>query len=81
MNRGRKITGGKYKKQRKKKFYEPGRDARIVKLREIKKKKLKTHGGNEKTVLLSTNVANLTIENKTKKISNGICFIKRMFLS
>lgn len=66
MRKGRKISGGKYKKQRKKKFYEKGRQARIVKLGATKRKKIRTRGGNSKMSLISTDIANL-IDKKTKK--------------
>ncbi len=66
MKTGRKISGGKYKKSRKKKKYELGRDVRVVKLKDIKKKSIKTRGGNSKTVLLSSNTINI-IDPKTKK--------------
>ena len=71
MRKGRKISGGKYKKQRKKKLYEIGRQARIVRLGETKKKKIRTKGGHIKTVLLSSNIANLT-DKKTKKSKKSI---------
>lgn len=64
--KGRKITGGKYKDFRKKKKYSLDRDERKVKLRETKKKTIKTMGGNKKTVLLSSDKANI-IDPKTKK--------------
>ncbi len=66
MKKGRKISGGKYKKQRKKKYYEKKGKQRQVKLKETKAKKIKTRGGNEKVVLLSANIANI-IDKKTKK--------------
>jgi len=66
MKTGKKSSGGRYHNPRKKKKYELGRQARIVKLGETKKKKLRTRGGNEKTVLLSTDIANI-IDKKTKK--------------
>ncbi|MBS3099873.1 30S ribosomal protein S8e [Candidatus Pacearchaeota archaeon] len=66
MKLGRKISGGKYKSQRKKKKYELSRQPRIVKLKERKAKLLKTRGGNSKTVLFSSNKINL-IDKKTKK--------------
>ncbi len=66
MRKGRKISGGRYKKQRKKKFHEKSSQPRIVKLGETKKKKLRTRGGNIKTVLLSSDIINL-INKKTKK--------------
>lgn len=69
MRKGRKISSGKYKKQRKKKFYEQIRQPRIVKLGATKRKKIRTRGGNSKTVLLSADTANL-IDKKTKKSKN-----------
>jgi len=66
MNKGRKISGGKYKKQRKKKHYEKRGTVRAVKLKETKKKKIRTRGGGEKTVLITSDIANV-IDKKTKK--------------
>ena len=66
MKKGRKISGGKYKKQRKKKLYEKARQPRVVKLGKTKTKKIRVLGGKTKTVLLSTNIANV-IDKKTKK--------------
>ena len=66
MRKGRKISGGKYKRQRKKKLYERINQARIVKLGETKKKTLRIRSGKIKTVLLSSNIANL-IDKKTRK--------------
>ncbi|MEM3074427.1 MAG: 30S ribosomal protein S8e [Candidatus Pacearchaeota archaeon] len=65
---GRKITGGKYKKSRKKKKYELIRQARVVKIGNVKRKTLKLMGGNKKKVMLSSNEINL-IDKKTKKAS------------
>ena len=45
MRKGRKISGAKYKKQRKKKLYEQVRQARIVKLGSAKRKKIRGRGG------------------------------------
>jgi len=66
MKTGRKKSGGKYKKQRKKKFFETKEQPRIVNLGERKTRKIRTRGGKQKTVLLSENKANL-IDKKTKK--------------
>jgi len=66
MAHGRKITGGKYHKFRKKKKHSLPGTTRKVKLRETKKKTLKTRGGNKKTVLLTADFANVT-NPKTKK--------------
>jgi len=66
MKTGKKITGGRYHKARKKKKYELAGQARIVKLGKEKLKKIRTRGGNIKVVLLSTDICNL-IDKKTKK--------------
>ncbi len=63
---GRKISGGKYKRIKKKKKYTLGHAPRIVKLNETKQKRLRILGGNEKIVLLRTNKINL-FDPKTKK--------------
>ncbi len=70
MKQGRKITGGKYKKQKKKKLYELVRQQRTIKIGETKKKKIRAHGGNEKITLLQANEANVFDKKtgKTKKI-------------
>ena len=66
MRKGRKISGGRYKKQKKKKLYEKKGQARIVKLAPTKRKKLRMRGGKTKIVLLSTDEANV-MNKKTKK--------------
>jgi small subunit ribosomal protein S8e len=66
MVKGRKITGGKYKFFRKKKKFELSGIPRKIKLRETKKKILRGLGGNLRTVLLSTDYANVT-DPETKK--------------
>jgi small subunit ribosomal protein S8e len=68
MKTGRKISGGRYHKARKKKKYELGGLPRIVKLGKEKKKTIRTKGGSIKIVLLSTDIANL-MDKKTKKAS------------
>jgi small subunit ribosomal protein S8e len=55
----RKITGGKYKKARKKKRYELPGKIRYVILGKEKRKKIRTRSGDFKTVLLSTDKANI----------------------
>ena len=70
MAKGRKITGGKYKKFRKKKKYSLPGDERKVKLGEKKQKNLKARGNSKKLVLLAENSVNLINPNtkKTKKV-------------
>lgn len=65
MRTGRKITGGKYKKFRKKKLSELKRQPRLTILGQEKKKTIRTRGGKIKTVLLKTNKVNV-IDPKTK---------------
>ncbi len=64
--KGKKITGGRYKKRRKKKSYELQTKPRIILLGKEKKKKMKIRGGNFRTFLLKTNKANI-IDKKTNK--------------
>ena len=66
MGYGRKITGGKYHKFRKKKKHSLTGIERKVKLRETKKKTLRGQGGSKRKVLLSGDIVNL-IDPKTKK--------------
>ncbi|MBU4308350.1 MAG: 30S ribosomal protein S8e [Nanoarchaeota archaeon] len=65
--KGRKISGGKYIKRRKKKSYEIAGQKRIVKLGEEKRKSKKTVGGNKKTFLLKAKFVNLSEKNKKQK--------------
>ena len=70
MRIGRKITGGKYHRFRKKKHHEKDSQQRIVSLNKTKNKKIRTRGGNMKTILLSTDIANIYLpkEKKVKKV-------------
>lgn len=85
MRTGKKISGSRYKKQRKKKFYENIRQARIVKLGPVKKKKIRIRGGKIKTVLLSADEANIlnkkTGKNKKAKIKNVLETPSNRFLA
>lgn len=67
----RKISGGKYKTYRKEKKYETPGIPRLVKLGEIRKKKINMRGGAQKSVLLASNKANVldkSGKSKTVKI-------------
>ncbi len=66
MKLGRKISGGKYKKFRKRKFHSIKGKTKKVKLKEKKQKIIRTCGGNKKITLLSENFANI-IDPNTKK--------------
>lgn len=67
MRLGKKPSGGKYTKSRKKKKHElPGQKI-VVKLGEKEKRKSKkTRGGNKKTIMLQGKFIN--IKNKSKKL-------------
>ena len=67
MNLGRKITGGKYHRQKKKKLYEKISQERVVILGEVKSKQVRIMGGKIKTILLKTNQVNLLIKGKMQK--------------
>jgi small subunit ribosomal protein S8e len=69
MNKGRKISGGKYISRRKKKLYELPGQKKSVKLGEDKRKSKRTQGGNKKTFMLGAKFINLkNKEGKTKKV-------------
>jgi small subunit ribosomal protein S8e len=61
---GRKISGGKYIKGRKKKSYEVAGQKRVVKLGDDKRKTLRTRGGNKKVSLLKAKFVNLPSKKK-----------------
>lgn len=68
MKAGKKITGGRYHRRRKKRLHEKHGQPRQVKLGVEKKKILKGRGNRRKTVVLSTSIANVTDKSgKTKK--------------
>lgn len=67
MKKGRKISGGKYHKPRKKKAYEAAGQRRSVKIGEDKRKTKKVMGGNRKTFLFNTKFVNVVENGKTKK--------------
>jgi small subunit ribosomal protein S8e len=68
MKFGRKITGGKYTKQKKKKKHERAGQKTLVKLGEDKKKKTRVTGGNEKVSLLKVNTINVKVKDKNQKL-------------
>ncbi len=68
MNKGRKITGGKYHRDRKKRLDEYKAQENKTSLGEIKRKILRVKGGNKRIILLKSNKANLTIGNKTEQV-------------
>ncbi|MFH1607612.1 MAG: 30S ribosomal protein S8e [archaeon] len=79
MNKGRKISGGKYNKNRKKKSYEIAGQKRVVKIGDEKRKIQRTRGGNKKTLLLKAKFIN--VENKKVEIKNVIETPSNRFLA
>lgn len=68
MKKGKKVSGGKYVKRRKKKFYERPGQKRVIKLGEEKRKTKKIMGGNEKTYLLVAKFVNVIEKNRTRNV-------------
>ncbi|MAG10844.1 30S ribosomal protein S8e [Candidatus Pacearchaeota archaeon] len=66
--KGRKTTGRKYIKQRKKKKYEAIGKKRTVRLGEEKKKTKRTRGGNKKTFLLKGKFVNIQEKGKKSRV-------------
>ena len=67
MNRGRKISGGKYHKQRKRRLHEKHGQERHAILGDVKSKKLRVRSGKLKTILLKSNIANIIVKGKAQK--------------
>ena len=67
MDRGRKISGGKYHNLRKKKLFQKRNAQRHTTIGEIKRKQLHTRGGHFKTILLKSDEANVIVVGKIKK--------------
>tara|TARA_Y100000031_G_C8032678_1_gene297888 strand:- start:279 stop:641 length:363 start_codon:yes stop_codon:yes gene_type:complete len=67
MKKGRKISGGKYIKGRKKKLYEIAGQRRVIKLGEEKRKTKRIKGGNKKVFLLKAKFINIQEKNKKTK--------------
>jgi len=67
MKTGKKISGGKYIKSRKKKLYELPGQRRIVKLGNKKRKSKRVVGGNKKAFLLQIDEVNVQTKGKSKK--------------
>ena len=84
MNKGRKISGGRYHASRKKRKCELAGIARVVKLRARKTKIVRGMGGNERVVLLSIDVANVMDKkgkSKKAKITNVVETKSNRFLA
>jgi len=69
MKKGRKVSGGRYKKNRKKKLFENLGQTRNVKLGEEKKRSKRTTGGNWKKFFLRAKFVNvLGDKNKISRV-------------
>ena len=68
MKKGKKISGGKYLKRRKKKSYERPGQKRVVKLGEEKRKIKRIRGKKKKTFLLVARFVNVITKEKSKKV-------------
>lgn len=69
MKKGKKVSGGIYKKQRKKKLYERKGQQRVVKLGEEEKRKIMgARGGGKKRVLLKGKFINIQSKKGQKKV-------------
>lgn len=67
MKVGRKVSGGKYKKPKKKKLTGRPSQVRAIKLGNKKTKTLRTRGGTKKLISFFNNTVNITTKGKGKK--------------
>jgi small subunit ribosomal protein S8e len=67
MNKGRKISGAKYHRNRKSRLYEKRGQERHVTLGEVKRKVVRRKGGTKVHVLLNTNEVNVLAGKHVKK--------------
>lgn len=67
MNQGRKISGGKYHRQRKRRLHASDSQERHVVIGETKRKQERVNGGNIKIFILKANWANVIVNGKAKK--------------
>ena len=67
MKQGKKASGGKYKKPRKKKLFEMAGQKNNVKLGDEKRKTKATRGKNKKSFLLQGKIVNVTDGKKITK--------------
>ena len=68
MELGKKTTGARYHKRRKTRKHERIRQPRVSLLGETKKKTIRKLGGENKTVILRENKANVLVDGKAKKV-------------
>ncbi|MDP2628994.1 MAG: 30S ribosomal protein S8e [Nanoarchaeota archaeon] len=80
MNKGKKVSGGRYTKNRKKKLYEIAGQKKNTKLGEERRKIKKTKGGNKKTFLLGVKFVNIP-KKKKAEIKNVVETPSNKFLA
>jgi len=68
MKKGKKISGGRYSKKRKKRLYELSGQKRITKLGKERKKSKRIKGGKQKTFLLGADSINVFSKGKNKRV-------------
>lgn len=68
MNKGKKISGGRCIKNRKKKLFEIAGQKRVIKIGEEKRRIKRIRGGNKKIFLLKTKFLNVKTKNKNQRI-------------
>ncbi len=68
MDRGKKVSGGKYIARRKKKLRESLGQRRVVKLGEDKRRQKKVAGGIRKVFMLGAKFVNVQDKGKSKKL-------------
>jgi small subunit ribosomal protein S8e len=68
MKKGRKISGGRYKKRRKKRMYELPGQKRMVKLGNERRKNKRIRSGKKRIFLAETDSINVFSKGKNKKV-------------
>jgi len=81
MKRGKKISGGRYVQNRKKKSYEIAGQRRIIKISEEKRKAQRTKGGKKKIILLGAKFVNIRGKDKKAEIKNVLETPSNRFLA
>jgi len=81
MKQGKKISGGRYVANRKKKSYEIAGQRRVIKIGEEKRKAQRTKGGKNKIVLLKAKFVNIKGKNKNAEIKNVLETPSNRFLA
>jgi len=67
MKKGKKISGGRYIRSRKKKLHELAGQKRTLKIGDERRKTKRVRGGNKKSFLLGSKSVNIKEKGKTRK--------------